>query len=163
MLGMTPSSVVSAAPTTATWFLRIALPLRRTKQRKGDLVVELFERDFQRHVELERLGRLRTIDDVAHHPRAFVELHHRDRIGRGEAGRRAMMDDVAVELALAARLEDGDLAGGAGRAERTRREIDVGAGVATLQPQLRGLRAVPEMLGFGGRFRSRAGWLGHVC
>src|SRR6202047_3057669 len=95
ILGMTPSSVVSAAPTTATWFLRIALPLRRTKQRKGDLVVELFERDFQRHVELERLGRLRTIDDVAHHPRAFVELHHRDRIGRGEAGRRAMMDDVA--------------------------------------------------------------------
>jgi hypothetical protein len=26
-LGMTPSSVVSAAPTTATWFLRIAFTL----------------------------------------------------------------------------------------------------------------------------------------
>src|SRR5512144_1531110 len=74
MLGMTPSSVVSAAPTTATWFLRMTSTLRRTEQRKGDLVVELFERDFQLHVELEGLRRLRAIDDVAHHPRAFVEF-----------------------------------------------------------------------------------------
>src|SRR6266446_5746170 len=41
--GMTPSSVVSAAPTTATWFLRMMLSPRRTEQGKGDLVVELFE------------------------------------------------------------------------------------------------------------------------
>src|SRR5580700_2228963 len=86
ILGMTPSSVVSAAPTTATWFLRIALALRRTEQGKGDLVVKLFERDLKPHVELEGLGRLRTIDDVGHHPRTFVEFHHRDGIGRGEAG-----------------------------------------------------------------------------
>src|SRR5215207_10492008 len=72
--GMTPSSVVSAAPTTATAFLRICLTLRRTEQGKGDLVVELFERDLELHVEFERLRRLRTIDDVAHHARAFIQL-----------------------------------------------------------------------------------------
>src|SRR4051812_1557872 len=78
--GMTPSSVVSAAPTTATWFLRMSSTLRRTEQGKGDLVVELFERDFEFHVEFERLRGLRTIDDVAHHARTFVQLHHRNRI-----------------------------------------------------------------------------------
>ena len=72
------------------------------------------------------------------------------------------MDDVAVELALAACLEHADLARRAGRAERTRREIDIGAGVAALQPQFAGLGAVPEMLGLRCRFRSRARWLGHV-
>src|SRR5438128_1709174 len=71
MLGMTPSSVVSAAPTTATWFLRMVLALRRTELGKGDLVVEFLECDFQPHVEFERLGRLRTIDDIAHHARAL--------------------------------------------------------------------------------------------
>src|SRR5438445_4945543 len=76
MLGITPSSVVSAAPTTATWFRRMTLPLRRTEQRKGDGVIELFERDFEFHVEFERLRRLRAIDDVAHHPRTFVEFDH---------------------------------------------------------------------------------------
>src|ERR1700755_2006155 len=75
-LGMTPSSVVSAAPTTATWFLRMRSPLRRTEQRKGDGVVELFEFHLQRHVEFERFRRLRTIDDIRHHARTFVELHH---------------------------------------------------------------------------------------
>src|SRR6185295_12011634 len=113
MFGMTPSSVVSAAPTTATAFLRMMLALRRTEQRKGDLVVELLERDFELHIELQRLRRLRTIDDVAHHARTLVEFYHRDRVGRGEAGRRrAVVDDVAVELALAAGLEYRNLARG---------------------------------------------------
>src|SRR3979490_2214933 len=116
-LGITPSSVVSAAPTTATWFLRMILALRRTEQGKGDLVVELFERDFQLHVEFERLRRLRTIDDVAHHARAFVQLHHGDGVRRGEARHRAVMDDVAVEFCLAAGFEYADLARGTGRAE----------------------------------------------
>src|SRR3954454_11162555 len=95
MLGMTPSSVVSAAPTTATWFLRMMSALRRAELGKGDLVVELFERAFEPHVEFERLRRLRTIEDVAHHARAFVEFDHGDRVGRGEAGRcRPVVDDV---------------------------------------------------------------------
>src|SRR3954463_14404139 len=82
MFGMTPSSVVSAAPTTATAFLRMSLALHWAKQGKGDLVVELFERDFQLHVEFERLRRLRAVDDVAHHARALVQFDHGDRIGR---------------------------------------------------------------------------------
>src|SRR5262249_23380932 len=85
MVGMTPSSVVSAAPTTATWFLRMTSPLRRTEFRKGDLVVELLEADLEPHVELERLRRLRAVDDVAHHARTFVELDHGDGVGRREA------------------------------------------------------------------------------
>src|SRR5471030_1753560 len=126
--GITPSSVVSAAPTTATWFLRMMLTLRRTELGKGDLVVELFERDFQLHVEFERLRRLRTIQDVAHHARTFVELDDGDGIRRRETRCGGpMVDDVAVEFGIAAGLEDADLARGAGRTERTRREIDVGA------------------------------------
>src|ERR1700739_3248529 len=162
VLGMTPSSVVSAAPTMATWFLRICLSLRRTEQGKGDPVVELFERDFQIHIEFERLGRLRAVNDIGHHPWTLVQFDHGDRIRRRETGGGTMVNDVAVELTLAARLEDGDLAGGAGGAERARREIDVGAGVATLQAQLACLRAVPEVLRFGCRFRSCARWLSHV-
>src|SRR4051794_20746947 len=117
-LGMTPSSVVSAAPTTATWFLRMMSALRRTEQRKGDLVVELFERDFQFHVEFKRLGGLRAIYDVAHHARAFIQFDDRNSIRRREARDRAVMDDIAVKLGLAAGLEHADLARGAGRAKR---------------------------------------------
>src|SRR5688572_17486931 len=114
MLGMTPSSVVSAAPTTATAFLRMCLTLRRAEQGKGDLVVELFERDLEFHVELERFRRLRAIDDVAHHARALIQLDHRDGVRRCEAGGGGtMVYDVAVELALAAGLEHADLARGA--------------------------------------------------
>src|ERR1700722_18549657 len=127
-LGMTPSSVVSAAPTTATWFLRMILALRRTEQRKGDGVVELLERHFQLHVEFQRLRRLRTTDDIAHHARTFIELHHSDGVRRREARHRAVMDHIAIEFCLAAGLEHADLARGAGRAKRPRREIDVGAG-----------------------------------
>ncbi len=35
MLGMTPSSVVSAAPTTATWLLRMAYPFSPDGTRGG--------------------------------------------------------------------------------------------------------------------------------
>src|SRR6478735_9584176 len=99
---MTPSSVVSAAPTTATAFLRMVLTPRRAELWKGDLVVELLERDFELHVEFERLRRLRTVDDVAHHARTFVELNHRNGVRRREAGRGgAMVDDVAVQRRLA--------------------------------------------------------------
>src|SRR5215468_3916398 len=85
MSGMTPSRVVSAAPTMAIDFGFIALPPRRAEEGEGDLVVELLESDFDRHVELQRLGGLRAAGDVGHHARAFVELNDGDRIGRREA------------------------------------------------------------------------------
>src|SRR6266702_6568917 len=141
----------------------MTLPLRRTEQGKGDVIVELFEGDFELHVEFERLRRLWAVDDVAHHPRTFVEFDHGNRTRRREAGRGgAVVDDVAVERALAARLEHTDLARGAGGTERARREIDVGAGVAALQAQLAGRSTIPEMLGFRCRFWFRARWLRHI-
>src|SRR5438045_2591329 len=99
----------------------MCLAPRRTEQGKGDLVVEFFERDFELHVEFERLRRLRTIDDVAHHPRAFLQFHHRDRVRRRETGGSGpMVDDVAVKHRLAAGLEDADLARSTGRTKWAR-------------------------------------------
>ena len=95
--------MVSAAPTMAIDFGFIAVYLSgRAEQREGDLVVHLLEGDFERHVELQRLGGLRAIDDVGHHARPLVELDDGDRIGRGEARHRAVVDHIAVEPALAA-------------------------------------------------------------
>src|SRR5579862_472457 len=76
--GMRPISVVSAAPTMAIDFGFIGSPLRRAEERQRDLVVELFEGDFERHVELQRLRRLRALDDVAHHARPLVEFDDGD-------------------------------------------------------------------------------------
>src|SRR5258705_13139957 len=105
MFGMTPSSVVSAAPTMATWFLRISLALRRTEQGKGDLVVKLFERDFQPHVEFERFRRLRTIDDVAHHARAFVQFDHGNGVRWRDAGLGgALVRSATVKFSLPRRF-----------------------------------------------------------
>src|SRR5215210_4660853 len=91
--GMRPSSVVSAAPTIAMdfGFIGSALPAaqhpflgrgqrgcqaraspRRAEQGQRYLAVELLERDLERHVEDERLRRLRAIDDVGHHPRPLI-------------------------------------------------------------------------------------------
>src|SRR5579859_6390982 len=162
MFGMTPSSVVSAAPTTATWFLRMCLTPCRAEQGQGDRLVELFEFNLEVHVKFERFRRLRTIDDIAHHSRTFFQFDHGDGIRRRETRDRTVMDHVAVKLRLAARLEHADLARGAGRAERSRREIDMGAGVAALQAQFAHSRAVPEMLGFRRWFWSCARGLGHV-
>src|SRR3954465_9964298 len=103
----------------------MGLPLRRTKHGEGDLVVERLEGDLELHIELERLRCLRAVDDIAHHPRPLGKLNHGDGVRRREAGRGGtVVDYVAVEKAFAARLEDADLARGAGRAERARREID---------------------------------------
>src|ERR1700741_5305717 len=85
MSGMTPSRVVSAAPTMAIDFGFIGSPRRRAEEGQRDFVVELLEGGFDRHVELQCLGRLRAVDDVRHHPRPFLELDDGDRIGRGEA------------------------------------------------------------------------------
>src|SRR5439155_18726513 len=67
--GMRPSSVVSAAPTMAIDFGFMGSTFRRAEQWQGDLVVDLLEGDFERHVEDESFGRLRAIDDVAHQAR----------------------------------------------------------------------------------------------
>src|SRR5258708_723323 len=72
------------------------------------------------------------------------------------------MDHVAVKFCLAAGLEDVDFARGAGRTERARRKIHIGAGVAALQAQFAGLGAVPEMLGLRRRSGFGARWLSHV-
>src|SRR5690242_10668133 len=77
--GMRPNSVVSAAPTMAIdpGFIGSAFrqsAFRGPEQGKSDLVVHLFEGDLDRHVEHQRLGRLRAIDDVGHHPRPLVEF-----------------------------------------------------------------------------------------
>src|SRR5438067_3510979 len=72
--GITPSLVVSAAPTTVTAFLRMILVLRRTEQRQRDRIVLLLEHDLQVHVELQRFRRLLAFDDVGHHARPFGEL-----------------------------------------------------------------------------------------
>src|SRR5262244_2959392 len=77
--GMTPSRVVSAAPTMAIEFGFIGSPRRRAEEGQGDLVVELLKGDLDRHVELQGLGVLRTSGDVGHHPRALLELDDGDR------------------------------------------------------------------------------------
>src|SRR6516164_11793965 len=123
MSGMTPSCVVSAAPTIAIDFGFIGSPPGRAEEGEGDLVVELLKGDLDRHVELQCLGGLRAIDDVGHHARPLVELDDGDSIGRREARHRAVVDHIGIEPALAARREDADLARGTGGAERPRREI----------------------------------------
>jgi hypothetical protein len=52
---MTPSRVVSAAPTMAIDFGFIALTSAPGGRGEGDLVVELLEGDLDRHVELQDL------------------------------------------------------------------------------------------------------------
>ena len=150
-LGIRPSSVVSAAPTTAIDF-RFMSGTCRFEEGEGDLVGLFFEHHFQGHVELQGLGRLRAFDDVGHHARPFGEFHDRDRIGRREARRGPMVDDVAVEYRAAAGLEDRHLARGAFGTERPRRKICVAAFVAALQTQFAGGGSFPKMDGLRRRF-----------
>src|SRR5271166_2014711 len=159
--GMTPRRVVSAAPTMAIDFGFIASPPGRAEEGERDLVVELLEGDLDRHVEHQRLGGLRAAGDVGHHARPFVELDDGNRIRRRETRYRAVVDHIGVEPALAASGEHADLARGAGGAERPRREIHLAAGVAALQAQFAGARAVPEMLRLRCRLRPRASSFGH--
>src|SRR6516164_3037363 len=161
MSGMTPSCVVSAAPTMAIDFGFIGSPPGRTEEGEGDLVVELLEGDLDRHVEFQCLGGLWAFNDVGHHARSLVELDDGDRIGRRETRHRPVVDHIGVEPALAAGSEHADIARGASRAERPRREIDLAAGVAALQAQFTGPRALPEMLRLRRRLRSRASCFGH--
>src|SRR5436305_1037250 len=86
--GITPSRVVSAAPTMAIDFGFIGLPPGRAEEGERDLVVEFLEGDLERHVELQCLGGLRAIGDVGHKAWPFVELDDGDRIGRRKARHR---------------------------------------------------------------------------
>jgi len=147
--------VVSAAPTMAIDFGFIGSPLHRTEEGEGDRVVELLTGDLDRHVQLQRLGGLRATGDVRHQARPFLELDDGNRIGRCEAGHRPVVDHIGVEPALAAGGEYADVARRTGGTEWPRREIDLAAGVATLQAQFAGPRAVPEMLRFRCRLRPR--------
>src|SRR4051794_12355602 len=146
--GMTPSFVVSAAPTTATVLCGIGSAFRRTEEGQSDRVVLLGEYDFKCHVELQCFRRLRTLDDVGHHARAFGELHHGNGVGRLETGHLAVMDHVAIQDRFAGSGEYADFARGAFWAERSRREINMTALTAALQTQFAGLCTVPEVLRF---------------
>src|SRR3546814_9846297 len=66
--GILPIWVVSAAPTTATDFCFMGSALRRLEPGKGDVVVLFGERHLERHVELQRLRRLRAVHDIGNHP-----------------------------------------------------------------------------------------------
>src|SRR5579863_7630707 len=161
MSGMTPSFVVSAAPTTATVLWGIRSAFRQTEEGQRDGVVLLGECHLQVHVELQCLGCLRAFDDIGHHAWPFGELYDCNRIRRLEPWHLAVMDHVAVEDRLAAGLEHADLARAAFRAERPGREIRVAAFVAALQAEFTGLGAVPKMLRFRRGLRQGAAWFGH--
>src|SRR5262249_52241753 len=134
---------------------------RRTEEGQGDRVILLREHHFKRHVELQCLRCLRTLDDVGHHARTFGELHHRDGVGWLEAGHLAVMDDVAVQDGFTGRGEYADLARAAFWAERSWRKINMMAIVTALQTQFAGLRTVPKVLCFRRGLRQRAAWLWH--
>src|SRR4051794_36201396 len=138
-----------------------ALPFRRLEQRQRNLVVDLLERDLDRHVENQRLRSLRAIDDVGHHPWTLVEFDDRDRVGRGKARHWPVVDHIGVEPPPAAGAEYRDVARGAFRAERPRREIGLPAGIAALQAQFAGARSLPEMHRFGRRHWPRPLYFGH--
>src|SRR5690242_4720255 len=66
--GILPIWVVSAAPTTAMVFCFIgSSPLRRLEEGERDRLALLGEGDLHRHVEHQRLRRLRAAGDVGHH------------------------------------------------------------------------------------------------
>ena len=136
---------------------------RRFEEGQRDVVVLLGEGDLQRHVELQRLGRLRAADDVGHHLRALGQLHHRDGVGLGpHVGARAHVDDVGPEHALAAGLVALDLAAAALGAEGPGREIASAVAVgAALQAKFARLAALPEMPGLRRGLRQHPWWHGN--
>src|SRR5438552_836452 len=75
------------------------------KQWQRDVVVLLVPLDFDAQADRQVLRLRLDADNVGHHARTFIELDDGDDIRRVvlEAGRRAMGDDVGVQLAAAAR------------------------------------------------------------
>src|SRR5690606_11758898 len=95
------------------------------------------EDDLQGHVQDEVLRRVLDADDVGHHADALFELDDGDGVGLwAEAGRRAVVDHVGVELALASGLEPLDVLREAVGAEEAGVEVGLAAGVAALDPEL---------------------------
>src|SRR6266404_1583362 len=144
MFGITPSCVVSAAPTTAA-LDRFMSRLRLFKERKSDLLVLLGESDLERHVETESFRRLCAAGNVCHHSGALLELHYGNRVGSIESRNRSLRNNVAVKRCPAARGECLDLRAGALGTEGTRREIRVRAMDTSLEAQLPVSRAFPEV------------------
>src|ERR1700732_3281431 len=146
--GTLPSLVVSAAPTTAMDFCFIGSALHWSEQGQGDVVGLPGEGDLDRHIELQRLGRLRAIHNVGHHGRALLQLHDGDRMRfSAHIGARTMVDDVGPKHALAAHLVGLDIARSALRAKGERREVTLLARPATLEAQLAYIASVPEVTG----------------
>ena len=105
---------------------------------------------------LQRFRRLLALDDVAHHPRTFRELHERDGVRAAERRVRALVDHVAVERRAAACREHADVTRRALRTERARRKIHGAAAVAALQQELLTPRPFPEMPRLRRRLRQRS-------
>src|SRR5688572_15221842 len=135
--GMSPSSVVSAAPTMATLFC-FTLRSHRPEPGQADLSRCLFECHFELEVQRQGFRSLVDANDVGHHPRSLSQLDDGDGVWRLglEARRGPVVDDVGVQLPAATGGEACDVAGLAGRAERAWRKVDVAAGRAALEPQL---------------------------
>src|SRR5216684_3785195 len=79
----------------------------RLEQGQGHVVAHLGEHDLHRHVALDRLRGGLHVDEVRHHPRAFLELHHREHVGRLDLPRllEGLVRDLeGVQSAAPARL-----------------------------------------------------------
>ena len=104
-------------------------------------------------------GRLFDLDNITHHTRAFFQLDHGDGVGAVNPVRWPVVDDVAVEPALARWLKNSDGACRALGAKGARWEIIVLAAIA-LEP-LTSAGTVPEGLSFRCRLGSGYGINGH--
>src|SRR3972149_1109677 len=73
--GQMPISSDSSTPTMATFLERlIGLPAHRTEHGQADLIGEVFEDDFDRHVAADLLGVRLDADQVGQHARPLLEL-----------------------------------------------------------------------------------------
>src|SRR5260370_3342738 len=92
MFGMTPSCVVSAAPTTAA-LDRFMSRLQTFKERKRDLLLLLGKSDLERHVSAECFPHLGAARYVRHHSGAFFALHSLDRRGSLDSTDHSLSND----------------------------------------------------------------------
>src|SRR5579871_5998874 len=160
--GITPRSVVSAAPTTATVPGFMGSPAASgLEEGQGDRVALPLEGDLEGHVQHQSLRCLRAAHNIAHHARPLFQLDHGNGVRRREAWSRAVVNDVTEQPGPAAGSHDRDFARGAFRTERPGRKVRMPAVVAALQPQLASPRALPEVLGLRRGYRQRSRLPGH--
>src|SRR2546430_223998 len=139
-------------PPRSTLFPYTTLFRSRLEQWQRDLVGQLREHDPYRHVTLDGPGIRLDVDEVRHQARALRELDHGQHVGRLDLPRlvEGLIGDLErVEPALAARLDPGDVARVAARAQDARVEEDVTARLAAGQEELPLPQAVPEGPGLG--------------